>query len=259
MPEIAVVTGAGSGLGRAIARRLGAAGFAVVATDIDHAAARETAGSIPGSRSAEHDVREAEQHRRIAREAAERGRVRVWVNSAGVLALGPAWTHPDAEIERCVETNVLGTMHGSRAAVEVMRDQPAGGSILNIASFAAFGAVPRLAVYAGSKHAVLGFTKSLNADLRNADSRIRATVACLDGTDTPMVRRHAGDPNAGVLWHRGRLLDPDDVAHRLVNALSSRRQVVCVPTARGLAAQLLGLTPALSLRLTNAAARRHRA
>lgn len=156
--------------------------------------------------------------------------MRVWVNNAGVLALGPAWTHPDAEIERCVETNVLGTMHGSRAAVEVMRDQPAGGSILNIASFAAFGAVPGLAVYAGSKHAVLGFTTSLNADLRNADSRIRATVACLDGTDTPMVRRHAG---AGVLWHRGRLLDPDEVARRLVNALSSRRQVVCVPAARG--------------------------
>lgn len=256
MPDTAVVTGAGGGLGRAITRRLSEAGFDVLATDVDATAAYAAAQSVPRAWPAQHDVRRPDDHRRIAQEAGERGRLAVWVNNAGVLPVGRAWSHSDEDVAGCIDTNVLGVLYGSRAAVEAMRTE-AGGSahVVNIASFAAFGPVPQLSVYTAAKHAVLGFTTSLQGDLRAERLPIRAHLVCLDGTDTPMVRQYEGDPQADVLWHRGRLLDPDDVARHVVAALNEPRLVTTVPRGRGFVARLLSPAPRLSLRLMELASR----
>lgn len=256
MPETAVVTGAGGGLGRAMVRQLSGAGYDVLATDLDAEAAQIAAEAAPRAWSAPHDVRDPEAHRRIARDVSERGRLAVWVNNAAVLPLGRAWEHTDSEISGCIDTNVLGVIHGSRAAIEVMdarADEQA--HVVNIASFAAFGPIPQLSVYTASKHAVAGFTTSLQGDLRARGGMIRAHLVCIDGTDTPMMRQHRDDPRAAVLRQR-RLLDPHDVAQQAVASLSSRRLVTTVPHARGLAARLFSVAPALSLRLLELSTRR---
>ena len=256
MPETAVVTGAGGGLGRAMVQQLSAAGYDVLATDLDAEAARIAVEASPRAWSAPHDVRDPESHRRIAREASERGRLAVWVNNAAILPLGRAWEHTDAEISGCIDANVLGVINGSRAAIEVMRQRAhERAHVVNIASFAAFGPIPQLSVYTASKHAVAGFTTSLQGDLRAEGWTIRAHLVCIDGTDTPMMRQHRDDPRAAVLRQR-RLLDPHEVAEQAVAALSAGRLVTMVPRARGLAARLLNVAPALSLRLLELSTRR---
>src|SRR5439155_18221405 len=123
---VAVVTGAGRGLGRAIAERLARRGHHVFATDIDGGAAAATAAAIAGS-SERQDVRDPDSHRAVARAASARGRLAVWVNNAGVLAVGDTWQQPDADVRRMVEVNLLGVIWGCHAAVPAMSE---GGHII---------------------------------------------------------------------------------------------------------------------------------
>ncbi len=150
--------------------------------------------------------------RRIARSPrrpAERGRLVVWVNNAGVLRTEKAWEHSDADVRLIIETNVLGVMWGSRAAIETMRTSATGDEhVLNLSSMSAFGPVPGLAVYASSKHAVLGFTTSLQGDLhlgRASDPRACAVSG---------RRRHADGAGARRRPRRGDHLVGLAAAHR---------------------------------------------
>jgi NAD(P)-dependent dehydrogenase (short-subunit alcohol dehydrogenase family) len=95
----AVVTGAGRGIGLAIARQLAAAGHRVLLTDIDADAAKHAAVEIgSGAWSTQQDVRDPSGHRDIAAQASSEGRLAVWVNNAGILIAGDSWTHTDQEL-----------------------------------------------------------------------------------------------------------------------------------------------------------------
>src|SRR5678815_5015411 len=109
MPKIAVVTGAGRGLGRKIAERLARRNIHVVCTDIDEGAARTTAAVVDGTGIGQ-DVRDPDSHRAVARAAQQLGEVAIWVNNAGVLDVGDAWSMTDATIRRMVEVNLLGVI-----------------------------------------------------------------------------------------------------------------------------------------------------
>src|SRR4051794_21276947 len=117
------------------------------------------------------DVRDPEAHRAAATAAAERGPLKAWFNNAGILRTDKTWAHSDDQVRQMVEANLLGVIWGSRTAVEAMR--PGGGHIVNMASMSSFGPVPGLAVYGATKHAVLGFTGSLQGDLEQAGIPIR--------------------------------------------------------------------------------------
>ncbi len=249
--RVAVVTGGGRGFGREIARRLADRGYAVLVTDLDAASAEETARVIGGGAfSRVLDVREPEAHRAAAAEAAERGRLAVWVNNAGVLRTEKAWEHSDADVRLIVETNVLGVMWGSRAAIEAMRTFPTGDQhVINLSSMSAFGPVPGLAVYASSKHAVLGFTTSLQGDLLAAGLPIRVHALCPDGADTPMVQERAGDREAAIIWSGSRLLTGQEVADGAMALLDSRRIVLALPRHRAALIRMLGLAPGIGVRL----------
>ena len=119
--QTAVVTGGGRGLGKLVARGLADKGYTVLVTDVDEASARQTAAELGDGRawSMQQDVRDAESHRRVAREAATRGDLAIWVNNAGILKSAPAWEHSDDDVRLQVEINTLGLMYGSRAAVDV--------------------------------------------------------------------------------------------------------------------------------------------
>jgi len=140
-PGVAVVTGAGRGIGLAIARRLVQSGHRVLVTDLDPEAVESAVASL-GDRGegAVQDVRDPQSHRRVAAQARRMGRPRVWVNNAGVMITGDCWTHTDDEVAALLAVNVGGVMAGCRAAVDLMRDD--GGSILNLASLSALTPVP---------------------------------------------------------------------------------------------------------------------
>ena len=242
MPGVAVVTGAGRGFGREIARRLARRGYAVVATDIDVAAAAAVAEEIGGSSRAL-DVRDPEAHRAAARDAAERGPLEVWVNNAGVMRTGKAWEHSDEDVRLTCEANLLGAIWGSRAAVDAMRT--GGGDnrhIVNLASLSALGPVPGLSVYAATKHGVLGFTGSLQADLMLEKVPITVHALCPDGADTPLLREHDDEPDAAINWSGPRLLSAAEVADAAVALLDSKRLVQVIPRWRGWGARTLAAT-----------------
>jgi NAD(P)-dependent dehydrogenase (short-subunit alcohol dehydrogenase family) len=248
VPGVAVVTGAGRGFGRAIAQKLADRGYTVLATDVDGAGAAATAEQVRGF-SMELDVRDPEAHRAAARAAAERGPLEVWVNNAGVMRTGPAWEHTDDDVRLICGVNMLGVIWGSRAAVEAMRAGPGeNGHIVNIASLAALGPVPGLALYAASKHAVLGFTGSLQGDLLDAGIPITVHALCPDAADTPLLREHDDEPAAAINWSGPRLLSADEVADHAVALLDSKRLVRVVPAWRGWGARAMAMAGRPALR-----------
>ena len=241
MPGVAVVTGAGRGFGREIAKRLAGRGYTVMATDIDVEAARRTAEEVGGF-AARLDVRDPEAHREAARLAGERGPLEVWVNNAGVLRTRKAWEHSDEEVRLLAEVNVLGVMWGSRAAIEAMREHAGQNMhVINLASLSALTPVPGLAVYAATKHAVLGFTSSLQGDLRAANVPIRAHAVCPDGADTDMTRERSAEPDSAIIWSAPRMLSAAEVADAVAGLLDSRQLVLVIPRWRGWVARSAAL------------------
>lgn len=252
----AVVTGAGRGLGREIAVRLARAGCTVHVTDLDGALARATAAEITAAGVAHPahghclDVRDQGACRALAqRLAAEDPRgLTTWVNNAGVLATGPVWSQDDAARRLMMEVNALGAMHGTIAALEVMR--PAGrGHVLNIASLAGLVPVPGEGIYAASKHAVVGLSTSALTDLRLAgDQDVHVSCLCPDGIWTPMLFDKLEDPEASMSFS-GTLLQPEEIAATALRILARPRAVTSVPGWRGGQARVFALLPGLAARL----------
>ncbi|MFC4137993.1 MULTISPECIES: SDR family oxidoreductase [unclassified Microbacterium] len=167
--RIAVVTGAGSGIGRATAHVLQEAGFRVALIGRREAALQETAQGrermlvLPADVTSEADVDAA-----FAAVVAEWGRVDVLFNNAGTF--GPAASAADVEPDEwraTIEVNVTGALLCARAAMRAMRaQQPRGGRIINNGSIAAHVPRPQSVAYAVSKHAITGLTKSIDLDGR---------------------------------------------------------------------------------------------
>lgn len=257
----AVVTGAGRGLGRGIARLLADRGHRVLVTDVDGDLARQAAEEIGrGATSMVVDVRDRVQVE-AARDAivAAAGGLEVWVNNAGVLLTGPAWAQDEAAHRLMLEVNALGTINGTIAAVEAMRGH-GGGHVVNVVSLAGLTAVPGEAVYAASKHAAIGFSLSIMADLRLAGvADVDISCVCPDGIWTPMLYDKLDDPGSALSFS-GRLLQPEDVVRAVGEVLDRPRLVTAVPSWRGLLARLADAVPALGLRaapLVVAQGRRH--
>jgi NAD(P)-dependent dehydrogenase (short-subunit alcohol dehydrogenase family) len=248
VPGVAVVTGAGRGFGRAIAQRLAGRGYTVLATDIDAAAAAATADDVGGF-SMELDVRDPEAHRAAARAAADRGPLEVWVNNAGVMRPGAAWEHSDEDVRLTCDVNVLGVVWGSLAAVDAMRAGSGNRHVINLGSLSSFGPVPGLALYAATKHAVLGFTGSLQGDLLDAGIPITVHALCPDAADTALLREHDHAPAAAINWSGPRLLTPDEVAFHAVALLDSKRLVRTIPAWRGWGARAMAMAGRPALRM----------
>jgi NAD(P)-dependent dehydrogenase (short-subunit alcohol dehydrogenase family) len=235
-------------MGREIASRLAQRGYDVLATDVNFESAQETAELLGERvRAMALDVRDPEAHRAAAAAASARGPLRVWVNNAGILRTDKTWAHTDDEVRLMVEANLLGVVWGSRVAVEAMRS--GGGHIINMASMSSFGPVPGLAVYGATKHAVLGFSGSLQGDLEQAGIPIRVHAVCPDGVDTGMVRERQADPDSAIIFSAPRLLTPDEVAEQAVALLDSKKIVLAIPRNRAWLARTLAAFPRADLRM----------
>lgn len=185
--KVALVTGAGAGIGRAIARGLGEAGATVVATDIDEAMASETAAGIPGARAYRLDVTsltEAEQV--IQTVEREVGPLDILINNAGVSTMRAVWDLTEEDWDFNMDVNAKGVFLVTRAALPGMMARRSG-CIVNTASMAGKKAVPLLAHYAASKWACIGFTKSAAVEL--GPYGIRVNCVCPGYVATPMQER----------------------------------------------------------------------
>lgn len=246
----ALVTGAGRGLGREIARGLAARGLAVHVTDVDAEAAAAVAAELGGPAwSSALDVRDAAACRAAAGATAERaGSLEVWVNNAGVLRSGPSWEHDDDERRLVLEVNGTGTINGTVAALEQMR--PVGrGHVLNVVSLAGLVAAPGEVVYAASKHAAMAFSLGTLYDLRAAGERgIHISCVCPDGIWTPMLFDELDNPATAASF-QGVLLSPEYVAERAVGLLDRPRPVLAIPRHRGVLLRLLDAFPRLAVRI----------
>ena len=247
-PAGAVVTGAGRGLGRQIAALLVERGHTVLVTDLD-AGAAEVAAAELGERAIAHalDVRDATAVDAARDVLLERtGRLDVWVNNAGVLFSGPAWEQAPDLRRLMLEVNALGTINGTVAAIDAMRDN-GGGHVVNIVSLAGITAVPGEAVYAASKHAAIGFSLSTLADLGLAGvTGIDISCVCPDGIWTPMLYDKLHDPNAALSFS-GKLLQPEEVVAAVRKVLDKPRPVTTLPGWRGFVARMGDAIPAIGL------------
>jgi NAD(P)-dependent dehydrogenase (short-subunit alcohol dehydrogenase family) len=246
--DTAVVTGAGRGFGKEIARGLARRGYAVLLTDVDEESARTAAEEIgePAWATAL-EVTDPEAHRRAAAEAASRGPLKVWVNNAGILRTRKAWEHPDEEARALIDIDLTGVVWGSRAAVEAMGRN--GGHILNLGSMAALGPVPGMALYTAAKHGVLGFSVALQGDLESAGLPIRVHVHCPDASATGLVSERRAEPDAALLFTAPRLLDPAEVAERAVAMIDGNRVIETYPRSRGALLRVLAPFPRTALRV----------
>ena len=202
--RVALVTGAGRGLGRAISARLAEAGATVVCADIDHATATETASTIraDGHRAApvHLDVtRRADVEALVDQIVADQGHLDVMVNNAAIIADGLVLDTTEEELDRVLAVNFKGVFFGCQAAGRVMSQQ-GSGSIINLASGAIDMPTPSLVCYSTAKAAVAQLSRTLAMEL--APQRVRVNAIAPGWIDTPMNERHArradGTPRRGA-------------------------------------------------------------
>lgn len=236
MVDTAVVTGGAGGLGNAFVTALAGRGYRVVPVDL--------AGTDRLL-----DVTDAAACRTLAEEL----RPTVWINNAGVTGAGALLERSDEDIERMVAVNLLGVIHGTRAAATTMLAR-GGGRILNVASLAGWAAVPHIAVYSATKNGVRAFSVAADAEL--ADTSVSVQCLLPDGIRTPMV--DIEDPRHMMSFSGSRLLEPHEVAAAGLRLLQSTRPCASVPHRRGVTVRLLGLFPSAAARLQGRIERRAR-
>ncbi len=245
----AVVTGAGSGLGRAIAAELAGRGYRVHATDLDAAAAAETSAELgDGAASSALDVRDEGACRALAGSVARDGGLDLWVNNAGVFFSGPPWEQGSELRQLMFDVNATGLINGTLAALAPM--MAAGrGHIVNVVSLAGIVAAPGEVAYSASKHAAMAFTLGTLFDLRRAGVHgIDVSAVCPDGIWTPMLEDKLDDPDAAASFS-GRLLTPEQVAGEVGKLTARPRPLAIVPRWRGPGLRLFDLFPRLAIRL----------
>lgn len=220
----ALITGAGSGIGRAAAELFAAEGAAVAVLDLHADAAEETVEKIvsAGGRALAlaADVTSADLvEQAVARAVSEIGGLDVLYNNAGIDGRGSVADASEEDWDRCFAVNVKGTFLCSKAAVPHLRES-GGGAIVNQASVAGLVAVPNFAAYCAAKGAVVSLTRSMAIDL--AADRIRVNAICPGTVFTPLMEpmlraRGDGDLDAGlaktlVKYPIGRLGTPEEIA-----------------------------------------------
>jgi NAD(P)-dependent dehydrogenase (short-subunit alcohol dehydrogenase family) len=223
--KVAVVTGGGSGIGRAIATVFGRQGAHVFALDLDLQAAIETAEAITGAggraEAAVCDVSDAASVRQAFDVVVARaGRLDILINNAGIAHVGNIERTPEDEFDRLFRVNVKGVYLCSQAAVPVMVRQ-GGGAILNMASIVSFIGVPERFAYSMTKGAVLTMTKSVAVDY--VKQNVRCNCICPARIRTPFVdgfvRRNDPGRAEAVLQElseyqpMGRMGTPEEVAY----------------------------------------------
>lgn len=234
--KVAVVTGAGRGMGARFAAALARRGAHVVGADIDAGLMAESAAALgrehEGVEGAGEvigtsvDVRDRDAQQDLAQLAVERfGKLDLWINNAGIFPEAPAVDIPVSQIQATLSINVEGVLYGAQAAASVMRP---GGAIVNMASVAAVRVRRGRAAYCSSKAAVAHLTECLAVEF--GDLGIRVNAIAPGFVDTEMTRWVQDDPEAlakaldAIPLHR--LGSPEEIVGPMLFLLSDSARYV---------------------------------
>lgn len=208
--RVAVITGGGSGLGRAIAIGYAQAGVTVVLADVNDAGMAETVALIAAqghtAYAAHLDVTSRSDVQALADQVvADHGRVDILVNSAGSAFRSPAEDFPEEKLDFILDLNLKGTYLCCQAFGKRMLAQ-GKGSIINLASIGSFIAYPWASAYLASKGGVLGITRGMALEWRDRGVRVNGIGPTL--MDSPLTKNAAVTTSLTADWIKGRMLRP---------------------------------------------------
>ena len=264
--KTAIVTGAGSGLGRAIAVRLARDGFRLALADIDAAGNEATLDLVReagGSGDTEIlDVADAAAWQSLRERLEQRWQhLDLLVNNAGVGASGEVGSMPLADWQWTINTNLMGTVYGCHEMVPWLKRNPGGASIVNIASLAGVLSAPSMGAYSVSKAGMIALSETLYAELRG--QKIAVVCVCPGFFATEIVARGRFDTEhqrqSALRYMRRSRISSEGVADRIVRAIRRKQLYVFAPARAWLLWRLKRAMPSALLRLVGAGYRRRKA
>lgn len=257
--KVSIITGAGSGIGRALALAQAGRGVTVVAADLDEVAPARTAQACgAGAWPCTLDVRSRQATAELVREVVTRhGRIDYLFNNAGIGVGGEAHEIDGAHWDRIVDVNLRGVVNGVLAAYPVMVQQ-GHGHVVNTASLAGLGPAPLLTPYAMTKHAVVGLSNSLRIEAKRYG--VRVSVLCPAAIETPLLDSMNPPDLKAVPWApdvrrfltnlAGPPYPADAFAAEALEAIERNLAVIVIPGRARLAWRLGRLFPALAERVS---------
>lgn len=232
--RVVAITGGARGIGKATATALVRKGCRVAIGDLDLALAEQTAAELGGGTIAVAlDVTDRDSFAAFLDEAERQvGPLDVVVNNAGIMPVTPFAEESAESVRRQFDINVLGVVTGMQLAIERMRPRGAG-HIVNLASQAGKGGFPGIATYSGTKHAVVGISEAVRAELRGSGVEIACVMPTVVNTEL----------TSGVGQRMIKPVEASDVADEIVDALEVPRFDVWVPRANGALFKVVALLP----------------
>jgi NADP-dependent 3-hydroxy acid dehydrogenase YdfG len=232
--KVVAITGGARGIGKATATALVRKGCRVAIGDLDLALAEQTAAELGGGTIAVGlDVTDRGSFSAFLDKAErELGPLDVVVNNAGIMPVTPFAEESVDSIRRQLDINVFGVITGMQLAIERMRPRNSG-HIVNLASQAGKGGFPGIATYSGTKHAVVGVSEAVRAELRETDIEIACVMPTVVNTEL----------TSGVGQKMIKAVEAEDVANEIVDALEVPRFDVWVPRANGGLFKVVALMP----------------
>ncbi len=219
--QVVAITGGARGIGRATASALIAHGARVAIGDIEASLAEKTAEELgSGTIGLPLDVTDRASFASFLDEVETRlGPLDVLINNAGIMPIGPFTEESDATAKRMIDINLVGLIYGSKLALQ--RFLPRGrGHLVQIASAAGKAGFPGGATYCATKHAVVGLSEALRAELRGTGVDLSLVMPVVVNTEL----------GSGLPTTRGfKAVEPEDVANAIVDALQTGRYEVFVP------------------------------
>lgn len=254
---IALITGAGSGIGAAVAALLAEGGDTVILADINTDAVDNVAAAIVASgghaESATLDVRDMDAFGRLVdRVVSDHGRIDLIFNNAGIGVGGPIEDLTEEHWQRIVDINIMGVVHGIRAAYPHMLRQ-GDGHIVNTASLAGLVPSPMLAPYGMTKHAVVGLSLSLRPEA--ALHGIKVSALCPGATETPILDSKGPEdlaPHEGVSARDllmkasgGQIYPVEELARDFVRGVKANKPLIVAPRRARMTWRLQRLLPSV--------------
>jgi NAD(P)-dependent dehydrogenase (short-subunit alcohol dehydrogenase family) len=232
--KVVAITGGARGIGKATATALVGKGCRVAIGDLDLELAEQTAAGLGGGTIAlPLDVTDrASLERFVAETERQLGPLDVMINNAGIMPVTALVDESDASIRRQLDINLYGVIVGCQLAIERFRPR-ASGHIVNIASQAGKTALPGIATYSGTKHAVVGVSEAVRAELRNTGVEVHCVMPTLVNTEL----------TAGLGQKLIKAVNAEDVANETVDALELGRFDVYVPRENALLTRFSALMP----------------
>ena len=232
--KVVAITGGARGIGKATATALVRKGCRVAIGDLDLTLAEQSAAELGGGTIAVAlDVTDRGSFSAFLDEAERQlGPLDVVVNNAGIMPVTPFAEESADSIRRQLDINVFGVITGMQLAIERMRPR-GSGHIVNLASQAGKGGFPGIATYSGTKHAVVGISEAVRAELRGSGIEIACVMPTVVNTEL----------TSGVGQKMIKAVEASDVADEIVDALEMPRFDVWVPRANGGLFKVVALLP----------------